>query len=173
MKLSKYLKEKYWETLYFNLRAIRKRHKEIIQLSSFIRIKRGNSLFTANFFSESLIKNYIELEMLKDHHNRFLNYLRAEYSYMEKVHNKNYFPLSLRDHIFERDNYCCQFCGISKEVAITNGHYLEVVHVKELSEGGKTCFSNGQTICSKCNKGRVSAKKQKSNLKNKRNLVRT
>ncbi|TGK23576.1 HNH endonuclease [Leptospira stimsonii] len=173
MKLSKYLKEKYWETIYFNLQAIRRRHAEIIRLSSSVGSKKGYSLYSANFFSEQLIKKYVEKDMLKIHHKTFLHFIKTKYAYIEKVHSRKTFPLSLRDHIFSRDNYCCQLCGISNTVAIMNDHYLEVVHIKDLSEGGNTSFSNGQTICSKCNKGRNSAKKQKTSSKSKRKLIKT
>lgn len=88
---------------------------------------------------------------------------------MEKVYKQRTFPPSLRDHIFLRDRFCCQQCGISKEGAIAQGFHLEVDHIKEWKDGGPTCFSNGQTICSRCNKGKHHAKKQRDTSKKNRN----
>ncbi|MCG6192301.1 HNH endonuclease [Leptospira sp. FAT2] len=175
MKLNKFLKEKYKEAILFNINQIRKKNASILDEASMIcrevNDPGSKNIFMLNFYSEYITKFYIEREVLKKHHYKFLKSLREEYSYMEKVYKQRNFPPSLRDHIFLRDRFCCQQCGISKEGAIANGFHLEVDHIKEWADGGLTCFSNGQTICSKCNIGKHHAKNQR-NAKKKRNLAR-
>ncbi|WP_125196226.1 HNH endonuclease [Leptospira kmetyi] len=177
MKLNKFLKEKYKEAILFNIQQIREKNAFILTHASCIAetLNAPNSkrFFSLNLYSEFLTEYYIEKEALKMHHNEFLNLLRNKYSYMEKVYKQRTFPPSLRDHIFLRDRFCCQQCGISKESAIAYGFHLEVDHIKEWVDGGETCFSNGQTICSKCNKGKHYAKKQRDTSKKKRKLIKT
>ena len=49
----------------------------------------------------------------------------------------------LRDIIYKRDGYECQYCG-SKE-------NLVIDHIIPFSKGGKTELNNLQTLCKKCN----------------------
>jgi hypothetical protein len=55
-------------------------------------------------------------------------------------------PIKLRDEIFRRDNYICQYCG--REI---NEIELEVDHILPISKGGTNSPSNLQTLCVKCN----------------------
>lgn len=55
-----------------------------------------------------------------------------------KVSNK------MRFAIYERDNYRCQICGRSTDD-------LEIDHIIPISKGGKSTYSNLQTLCHRCN----------------------
>ena len=58
----------------------------------------------------------------------------------------------LRDKVFERDNYICQYCGRSSwkdEVK------LEVDHIMPISKGGTDDINNLTTSCRKCNRGKM------------------
>lgn len=57
-----------------------------------------------------------------------------------KVSNK------LRFSIYQRDGYRCCKCGISQAYA-----QLEIDHIVPISKGGKSVYSNLQTLCHKCN----------------------
>jgi len=57
-----------------------------------------------------------------------------------KVSNK------MRFSIYKRDGYRCKMCGRSDRFA-----YLEIDHIKPIAKGGKSIYSNLQTLCSKCN----------------------
>jgi len=61
-----------------------------------------------------------------------------------------------RKNVFERDNYTCQYCGISpkskKETAKwLEKHQLNLDHIIPRSRGGKTVWSNIVAACFKCN----------------------
>lgn len=63
----------------------------------------------------------------------------------QKLHNqKNAIPQKLRWEVWMSDNFTCRNCG-SKRL-------LEIDHVVPKSKGGKTKFSNLQTLCHKCNR---------------------
>lgn len=63
---------------------------------------------------------------------------------------RNLMTTELRTQILERDNYTCQKCGnsIYKEPNLL----LEIDHIIPVAKGGKTCPSNLQTLCWKCNR---------------------
>jgi len=87
--------------------------------------------------------------------------LKESKQFMMKEHKSRTFPSSLRQAIFERDNFSCRLCGIHKDKAIEKGLHLEVDHIVEWEDGGKTTYLNGQTVCSDCNKGKHHYKKVK------------
>lgn len=60
----------------------------------------------------------------------------------------------LRQHIKERDNYTCKFCGNSthKEPNLL----LEIDHILPVAKGGCTVEDNLQTLCWKCNRAKSS-----------------
>lgn len=58
-------------------------------------------------------------------------------------------PNELRQAVFERDNYTCQYCGRSCEKA-----ELEIEHVIPISKGGNNDIRNLATACSECNRSK-------------------
>lgn len=58
-----------------------------------------------------------------------------------KVSNK------MRFSIYKRDGYRCKICGRSEMF-----DYLEIDHIKPIAKGGKTVYSNLQTLCQRCNR---------------------
>lgn len=77
---------------------------------------------------------------------------------IEKIRNIEQgrtFSGRLRHLILERDNFKCVLCGRG----VPEGAVLEVDHIQEWEDGGKTTYDNGQTVCSDCNKGKHHAKK--------------
>lgn len=57
-----------------------------------------------------------------------------------KVSNK------MRFSIYQKDGYRCRKCGVSQRYA-----QLEVDHIIPISKGGKSTYSNLQTLCHRCN----------------------
>ncbi|MBD2654847.1 HNH endonuclease [Synechocystis sp. FACHB-383] len=55
-------------------------------------------------------------------------------------------PVSVREYIFQRDNYRCCSCGLGLgETA------LQIDHIIPLAKGGSNDMSNLQTLCQGCN----------------------
>ena len=71
-----------------------------------------------------------------------------------------YYKGVLRQAVFERDNFTCVQCGAN----VKSGAVLEVDHIKEFEDGGKTTLDNGQTLCTDCNKGKHALKKITENV---------
>ena len=57
---------------------------------------------------------------------------------------------SLRYDVMQRDGFKCCLCGRSA----SNGVELEVDHIVPVSKGGSTTYSNLQTLCRECNRGK-------------------
>ncbi|MEA5537290.1 HNH endonuclease [Crocosphaera sp. XPORK-15E] len=55
-------------------------------------------------------------------------------------------PKSVRDYIFQRDNYQCKSCGKKQQETILN-----IDHIIPLAKGGSNDMSNLQTLCQPCN----------------------
>ncbi len=67
--------------------------------------------------------------------------------------NKNvreYLSDDLRIKILLRDNFKCKLCGDSPPNTV-----LEIDHIVPISKGGKTNRKNLQTLCKKCNRGKL------------------
>ena len=62
----------------------------------------------------------------------------------------SYTPLKMRFVVFERDNFTCQYCGITR----AEGARLMVDHIVPFSKGGKTIIDNLTTACFFCNLGK-------------------
>ena len=61
-------------------------------------------------------------------------------------------PPNVRHQVFERDNYKCRQCGISK-----NDSPLEIDHIKPFSKGGADNLNNYQLLCKKCNRSKYTS----------------
>lgn len=77
----------------------------------------------------------------------------------KRVYKSRSFPPKLRYAIFKRDKYKCQSCGIHAD-NLPKKVNLEIDHIVSYSKGGKTTYSNGQTLCSNCNKGKYHAERK-------------
>ena len=55
----------------------------------------------------------------------------------------------LRQAVFERDNYTCQYCGRSYDEAD-----LEIEHIIPISKGGNNDIRNLATACGACNRAK-------------------
>lgn len=135
------------------------------------------SLFESinDFKNEYLKKRYIKtkyfdtcLDMLnnssdeyyasKDAIDSFYRDLKKRNPFIGKIFNQRNFPASLKNYILHKDNFTCQVCNAHKGNLPEKVH-LEIDHIIAWQDGGKTTYSNGQTICSDCNKGKHHAKK--------------
>ena len=70
-----------------------------------------------------------------------------------------------RYEIFKRDNFTCQYCGMSAPDVI-----LEVDHINPLCNGGNDNFMNLVTSCRACNRGKsgIALSKKSEERKSKR-----
>ena len=53
----------------------------------------------------------------------------------------------MRFAIYRRDGYKCKICGISDKFVS-----LEIDYIIPIAKGGKSVYSNLQTLCKRCNK---------------------
>ena len=58
-------------------------------------------------------------------------------------------PNSVRQYIYQRDNYQCQNCGQTQTETILN-----IDHIIPLAKGGSNDMSNLQTLCQTCNQNK-------------------
>ena len=80
-------------------------------------------------------------ELKRKRGDRYLNYdIWKSISNVERAKVTN----RLRFAIYKRDNYRCKKCGSTEN--------LEIDHIIPVSKGGKSTYSNLQTLCHKCNK---------------------
>lgn len=61
---------------------------------------------------------------------------------------------ALRFQVLNRDGFKCHYCGRKA----SDGHELEIDHVKPLSDGGTNHLSNLRSACFDCNRGKRDAK---------------
>jgi phage FluMu protein Com len=59
--------------------------------------------------------------------------------------------VGIRFRVFDRDGFCCRYCGIS----VAEGAILHADHVVPQSKGGPTTFDNLVTACADCNLGKT------------------
>ena len=84
---------------------------------------------------------------------QFLSYLNEKITNRRTAkYQRSLMTKQLREHIKERDNYSCCYCGnsIYKEPNLL----LEIDHIVPVSKGGLTEESNLQTLCWKCNRAK-------------------
>ena len=79
-------------------------------------------------------------ELKRKRGDRYLNFdIWKSISNVERAKVTN----RLRFAIYKRDNYRCKKCGSTEN--------LEIDHIIPISKGGKSTYSNLQTLCHKCN----------------------
>lgn len=76
-----------------------------------------------------------------------------------RIYAQRNFPARLRTLIFARDGYTCIKCLRGKKELLLAGLQLEVDHRIAWEDGGQTCYDNGDTLCSECNKIKHTTKK--------------
>ena len=84
----------------------------------------------------------------------FKEFMAEESSYSTVKYTKSPIPRptippNVRHQVFERDNYKCRQCGISK-----NDSPLEIDHIKPFSKGGPDTLENYQLLCKRCNRSK-------------------
>lgn len=111
----------------------------------------GDDLY---FYSKKHLEKFDKYRRITD----FINRLCKKNKTLHKEYESRNFPSTLRNVIFTRDNFTCKICNTHKD-NLPDKIHLEVDHILSWQDGGKTTYSNGQTICSDCNKGKHHAKK--------------
>lgn len=142
---------------------------ELIEVDKYVRLK----FFRDSLLGELLEGGVYEKILIKEKFRHLYDIIQLKkmnndaYEYDEnpllyKIKNKEFlsrcFPSSLKQIIFNRDNFTCKVCKIHKDNLPEKIH-LEIDHIIAWEDGGKTTYSNGQTICSDCNKGKHHTKK--------------
>lgn len=74
---------------------------------------------------------------------------KEELDKIKSIEQGRKFTGRLRQLIMDRDEYRCVLCGRG----VDSGIKLEVDHIIQWSDGGKTVYDNGRTVCDECNKG--------------------
>lgn len=92
---------------------------------------------------------------------RIVQYKRGEISenqlldkHYKKGVDRESISAKLRYMIFERDHFTCVSCGRSSK---QDDVQLEIDHIVPVSRGGTSEFSNLQTLCTDCNRGKGDA----------------
>jgi len=84
---------------------------------------------------------------------KFIKYLNELIKFQKSIAGQRaLMTLVLRELIKSRDDYTCQYCGVS--VKDEKNLLLEIDHIIPLSKGGITSESNLQTLCWKCNRSK-------------------
>ena len=84
---------------------------------------------------------------------RFVSYLSEFVKFRKSIAGqRSLMTQALRTLIKERDNYCCQICGLS--AMDERNLLLEIDHIIPLSKGGITSEDNLQTLCWRCNRSK-------------------
>lgn len=83
----------------------------------------------------------------------------ADLTAIRLMEGGRYYKGALRAAVLKRDNHTCQLCGKKA----SDGNTLEVDHVLEFEDGGKTTYDNGMTVCQECNKGKSELKRHSDN----------
>lgn len=89
----------------------------------------------------------------------FFDFHHKKYKYAE--YKSRTFTGKLRMLIMMRDQHRCRLCGKSAD-SLRHNEHLEVDHIVSWSDGGRTTYKNGQTVCSTCNKGKFHAERELS-----------
>jgi len=98
--------------------------------------------------SEYCVDCYIEYINGKRYKKHKRKKLTWEQKLTRKQIEKGKVTTKLRQRILIRDNFTCQYCGIS-------GVLMEIDHIIPLSKGGKTISGNLVTACQQCNQRKL------------------
>ena len=61
-------------------------------------------------------------------------------------------PEKLRDRVYQRDEYICQYCGIHcYESYVVDSRSVTIDHALPVSAGGRNTYENLITCCRECN----------------------
>jgi len=63
--------------------------------------------------------------------------------------SREHIPARIREEVLTRDGYRCRICGASSDE-----DYLEIDHLRPVSQGGTNAPSNLRTLCRRCNRSR-------------------
>ena len=85
--------------------------------------------------------------------------IRSQKQRQREISHRRYIRVSDKETVFERDNYTCQICGISRDY-LDNfcpglGDYLllEADHIRSVKRGGSgSDIDNLQCLCWRCNR---------------------
>lgn len=80
----------------------------------------------------------------------FINVLKEEEQAGETVYERKSIPLKIREEIFKRDSYSCQYCGRKESSEVK----LEIEHIIPVAKGGDNDITNFLTACEECNAGK-------------------
>jgi 5-methylcytosine-specific restriction endonuclease McrA len=88
---------------------------------------------------------------------------------------KKYLPKFSKINVFYRDNFECQYCGLTpvpksndKKKKESSKLFLTIDHVLPVSRGGKTTFDNCVCACSDCNRSKSNKTPEEAKIKLKR-----
>ena len=118
------------------------------------------------YYTEIPVNNYFEdraLELSKQKKEKEFELIQRK-EYLDNIRNIEQgrsFKGRLRQFILERDNFKCVLCGRD----VSDGIKLEVDHIIPWSDGGKTTYDNGRTLCKECNIARHSTKQYNEKVK--------
>lgn len=79
---------------------------------------------------------------------------------MERVNKKWKPPRFRKKVLFNRDNWCCQFCGVK-----LRWDNVTIDHVMPRSRGGQTTWLNCVTACRPCNRRKDDQTPDEANMK--------
>lgn len=85
-------------------------------------------------------KNYIPASLYIDFRKLIEEYRRSPKT---RRGRKQAIPARLRQAVWERDNFTCQYCGSTTDLSID--------HIVAESKGGDMSIENLQTLCRRCN----------------------
>lgn len=126
--------------------------------------ERGEHEFKASFVPFRISRGFISRlktwnEIRENEDRRELEWRDRKLAYESRIYKQRTFPATLRQIIFQRDNFTCQNCGKPRSELIADGSRLEVDHKLAWEDGGETCYGNGLTLCRSCNVAKHYAKK--------------
>lgn len=98
---------------------------------------------------------YVPIIFNLDMTERFIKFLSKEIESIKSAKGQRaLMTKALREYIKQRDDYTCQYCGLS--IADEPNLLLEIDHITPISMGGLSIEENLQTLCWRCNRSKGS-----------------